>query len=203
MTIDECAQAAQSQNLAYFGLEYASQCYGGSVLSSSSTALDASKCNMQCNGNTTEICGGPSALSLYNNTAYVKPYNPNPVNVPGHTGTQYNYMGCYSEGHGNFALGSDATYTALMTNNGSQTVEGCASYCFTNGYSYMGVEFGIQCFCNNAGVINNAALSTNPDAACNMGCPGNPAEICGGSGTLNIYHLASNSKRRGLRSLTW
>ncbi|KAI1617496.1 WSC domain-containing protein [Exophiala viscosa] len=203
MTVDECAQAAQSQNLAYFGLEFASQCYGGRVLSSSSTLLDASSCNMQCAGNSTETCGGPNALSLYNNTAYVKPYNPNPVDVSGNTGTQYSYMGCYLEGIGNRALGSTAKYTSVQVNNGSLTVEWCASYCFANAYAYMGVEDNYQCFCNNAGPINNATLSTNPDADCDMGCAGNPKEICGGDSTLNIYHLASNSKRRGLRSLTW
>ncbi|KAK4945184.1 hypothetical protein LTR10_015610 [Elasticomyces elasticus] len=203
MTIDQCAQIAQSQNLAYFGLEYASQCLAGDVLNSSSTPLAASSCYMQCAGNTTEVCGGPNAISLYNNTAYVKPYNPNPVNVPNHAGSQYNYLGCYSEGIGQRALSSNAQYTAAMTVNDSLTVEGCASYCYTNGFNYMGMEIGIQCFCNNAGPINSAAISPNGDASCNIVCAGNPTENCGGNNFLNIYKLASNSKRRGLRSLTW
>lgn len=199
MTIDQCAQAAQAQNLAYFGLEFASQCLAGSVLNANSKPIAASTCSMQCAGNTTEVCGGQNAISLYNNTQYVTPYNPNPVNVPGHAGTQYNYVGCYSEPPNNRALGQNGVFGSLMTTNASLTVEGCAAYCFTNGYTYMGVEDQIQCFCNGAGPINGATISAGGDADCNIVCPGNPQENCGGAGKLNVYKLKSNSKRR----VTW
>ncbi|KAK7902952.1 hypothetical protein LTR67_002598 [Exophiala xenobiotica] len=201
MTIDQCAFAAQAMNLEYFGLEYASQCLGGSVLNSASTILASNKCNMACAGNSTQTCGGSNAISLYNNTLYVKPTNPNPVNVPNQSGSQYGYVGCYSEPLGARVLGSNAQFGSSQTTTATLTVEVCAAYCFAKGYAWMGVEAGNQCFCNGAGVINGAVLSPGGDADCNMGCVGNYTENCGGNAKINVYHLMSGSKRRARR--TW
>jgi hypothetical protein len=173
------------------------------VISSASTILAANKCDMACAGNSSETCGGPNAISLYNNSLWVKPYNPNPVNVTGQPGSQYGYVGCYSEGTGARALGSTAQFGSYATTSGTLTVEACAALCFANGYSWMGVEDGNQCFCNSAGVINGATLSSGGDADCAIQCAGNPQENCGGSSKLNVYQLKSGSKRRGLRFRTW
>ncbi len=201
MTIDQCALTAQALNLAYFGLEYSTQCLAGSVLNSASTVLASNKCNMACAGNSTQTCGGPNAISLYNNTLYVKPTNPNPVNVPNQSGSQYGYVGCYSEPSGARALGSTAQFGSSAPTITSLTVELCAAYCFAKGYAWMGVENGNQCFCNGAGVINGAVLSPGGDADCNVGCQGNYRENCGGNAKINVYHLISGSKRRARR--TW
>ena len=224
MTVDLCAQKAQALNLAYFGLEYASQCLAGSVLSPASTPLPspASHCSMKCAGNSSETCGGSNVISLYNNTQYIKPYNPNPVNVPNQPGSQYRYLGCYTEGTGARALGSTSTMgSAALPATTSLTVETCAAYCFSKGYSYMGVEDANLCFCNAAGPINSATLSAGGDADCNMTCAGNATEWCGAANTLNVYRLksasarfagstgggsnstAERSKKRGLRFRTW
>lgn len=203
MTVDQCAQTAQQLNLQYFGLEYASQCLGGSVINAASTVLDASKCNKACAGNGSETCGGANAISLYNNTLFVLPYNPNPANVPNQPGSQYRYVGCYAEPAGARALSSNAQFGAFTTTSASLSVEACAALCFAKGYAWMGVENGNQCFCNGAGVINGAVLSARGDADCNTTCAGNPQENCGGSARLNVYQLTSSSKRRGLRFRTW
>ncbi|EXJ86553.1 hypothetical protein A1O3_03506 [Capronia epimyces CBS 606.96] len=195
MTVDLCAKTAQSLNLQFFGLEYASQCLAGSTLDSRSAVLASSKCSMACAGNVTQTCGGSSAISLYNNTMYVKPFNPNPANVPNQPGTQYGYIGCYSEPTGARALGSTANYGAYTTTSAALTVEACAALCFAKGYAWMGVENGNQCFCNGAGLINGAVRSPGGDADCAVTCAGNPQENCGGSAKLNVYQLKTGSAR--------
>ncbi|KAL2393243.1 hypothetical protein ABEF93_001754 [Exophiala dermatitidis] len=216
MSIDLCAQTAQSLNLQYFGLEYSSQCLAGSTLDPRSTVIASSKCNMACAGNNKQTCGGSSAISLYNNTQYVKPYNPNPVSVPNQPGLQYGYVGCYAEPAGARALGSTATYGAYTTTSNTLTVEACAALCFAKGYPWMGVENGNQCFCNGAGLINGAAKSAGGDADCAVTCLGDPKENCGGVAKLNVYQVKSGAGgakyagasrsldlKRGWRFKTW
>jgi hypothetical protein len=197
MTIDTCAALAQAANLQFFGLEYSSQCLGGSTIRAESSILAASKCNMKCSGDTTQTCGGSNAISLYNNTLYVKPTNPNPVNVPNQPGQTYAYTGCFSEPTGARALGSTAQFGSYATSSNSMTVEACAALCFAKGYAYMGVENGKECYCNGAGVINGAALSAGGDADCSTTCGGNPRENCGGLAKINVYQMKTGSARFG------
>lgn len=207
MTVDSCAQQAQALNLQYFGLEYASQCLAGSTINPSSSVLASSKCSMSCSGNSTQTCGGPNAISLYNNTLYVKPYNPNSASVPNQPGSSYGYVGCYSEPSAARALASTSNFGSFATTSTTLTVEACAALCFSKGYPWMGVENGNQCFCNGAGPVNGAALSAGGDADCATTCAGNPKENCGGSAKLNVYQLKSGTGARvgsrGLRFRNW
>ncbi|KAJ8127536.1 hypothetical protein O1611_g6100 [Lasiodiplodia mahajangana] len=56
MTTETCLQACLAGGFPFAGTEYGN----GTDL-----ATDASTCNMACNGNSSEICGGPARLSLY------------------------------------------------------------------------------------------------------------------------------------------
>lgn len=190
MTIDQCALTAQSLNLQYFGLEYASQCLAGSTINAGSSVIDPKNCNKPCSGNGQQICGGANAISLYRNSLFTPPVSPDPVLVSGQSNIQYKYQGCYTEGTGARALGSTAQQTSSATTNSSLTVEGCAADCYSKDYAWMGVENGNQCFCNAAGIINNAVLSSGGDADCSTTCVGNPREFCGAPSKLNVYHLS-------------
>jgi len=62
------------------------------------------------------------------------------------------------------------------------TLDKCAAYC--SKYAFFGVEYGQECFCGNA-LLNN---SRNQSASsCNVACPGNATELCGGGNRLNLY----------------
>jgi WSC domain len=188
ISVSVCAAIAQQQNLPFFGLEYATQCLYGNTLNSGSTILQAAKCYMPCNGNTRQICGGSNAISLYNNTLFVTPGNPNPVTAMG-LSIEYSYLGCYSEPPGARALGGNAqfdSYTSGVISN--LTVEYCALICVDRGFNYMGVENGNQCQCNGAGVINGATISAGGDGDCSTTCTGNGAEYCGANSKINVYH---------------
>lgn len=181
-----CAAYAQQLNLQYFYTEYYSECYAGNVLNSASVPISGSSCNTPCAGNAQQTCGGPNALTLWNNTLYTPAIHPSPVN--GSATVSYAYQGCYTEGNGARALGGNAQYQGATAPSSaiapsSMTVEACAGYCAANGYPYMGVENTNECYCNGAGVINGAVLGTG----CTMSCLGSPFELCGGSSRIDVY----------------
>ncbi|KAI0099658.1 WSC domain-containing protein [Nemania sp. FL0031] len=66
MTTETCLQACLAGGFPFAGTEYGGECYCGVVIGNGTDlATDASTCNMACNGNSSEICGGPARLSLY------------------------------------------------------------------------------------------------------------------------------------------
>jgi hypothetical protein len=76
------------------------------------------------------------------------------------------------------------------------TWELCASLC--TGYTYFGVEYGIECFCGNQINVTpgiSGEFTPNPTSKklrartglCNFPCQGNSEEICGGEGRINIF----------------
>jgi hypothetical protein len=88
-TVESCVSACQSQMFTIAGLEYAQECCRfthlrdgwrsliirihlwvgcGNEVNSPGTPISQSSCNQACTGDSTEVCGGPGALQLYNFT---------------------------------------------------------------------------------------------------------------------------------------
>lgn len=70
------------------------------------------------------------------------------------------------------------------------SVDSCAAYC--QDYKYYGTEFGSQCFCSNVlgtgtGVKRLDTLQDPRYSSCNYRCNGNFSQVCGGSGTINVF----------------
>lgn len=182
MTNDLCASHCISRNYALFGTEYSHECYCASSLATASTMKPQSECSQPCKGDPSQRCGGPSRLSLWNNTNYIPPRSPPSPN------DQFSYVGCFTEGRNGRALGSSTNNPAYAKSNGtSMTVEMCASICFDKGYNWMGLEYGQECYCNQDGPINNALKAPNGDRECNMLCKGDNTEFCGAGSRLNVY----------------
>jgi hypothetical protein len=62
----------------------------------------------------------------------------------------------------------------------------CAELC--QGFRYMGIQAGSQCFCDNAGGLESIA----PEADCNSECAGEPGTMCGGPWRNSVYELGSS-----------
>ncbi|KAL3284632.1 hypothetical protein HHI36_018786 [Cryptolaemus montrouzieri] len=60
----------------------------------------------------------------------------------------------------------------------------CMRLCLQSGFPYAGVEYSNECFC---GSDEPSFTKKLPDSSCNMKCPGNIHETCGGYYTLNIF----------------
>jgi hypothetical protein len=181
-SLELCAQRAADKNYRYFGLEYSSECYLGDSLSPASIPLPQSKCNMPCSGNKQQICGGSSAISLFNNTMYT-PRIPQKISLS-QSGFSFNYQGCYSD------QGSPRTLGAYSVSQSTNSVDICVQLCYSKGYAWAGVEYGSECYCSNSGT---GAATLKGYADCSKTCAGNVKQNCGGSMALQVYRLTTNS----------
>ncbi|XP_014272406.1 xylosyltransferase oxt isoform X2 [Halyomorpha halys] len=88
-------------------------------------------------------------------------------------------MGCYQDDKALRLL--TGFYQNLKTTNSPNT---CLDICTKGGFPYAGVQYGTECFC---GVSEPPSSARLPDSSCNMKCPLDPKQPCGGFYTVNIY----------------
>lgn len=60
-----CIELCQSKGFTFCGVEYGKECYGGYGILNGAQKADPASCNMPCNGNRTEKCGGSNRINLY------------------------------------------------------------------------------------------------------------------------------------------
>ncbi|KAK5406239.1 hypothetical protein LTR06_008594 [Exophiala xenobiotica] len=187
-TVAGCIQACQGY--LYAGVEYGGQCFCGNSLSTGAVSTTSTDCNMACNNNQTELCGGPSRLNMYihgNGTLPTStptagtgggntPVQPTGLAVPPAIGN-FSYVSCYTEATTGRAL------SAFTLADNSITLQTCASNCTQ--YRYFGVEYGRECYCGNTLAAGSAPAT---DGRCNMGCAGNSSVLCGGPSGLTLYN---------------
>lgn len=143
-----------------------------------------------------QTIGGSDRLSVYSTTTTTPPSPP--AHVP--TAGPYTRIGCYTEGNGTRAL-SGATKIDYSTT----TVETCATFCNTEGFAVMGVEYGgvsgasalfeldtdnkQECYCGSEASFAASGSVLAPETECNMLCAGSPSEFCGSGNRLDTYHI--------------
>lgn len=155
----------------------APQNYGG-------PALDGTVgCNMPCQGDNTQLCGGPSRLNVYQFNSSVLPAKP--AGPPKPAGVNYTailpftYQGCYTDD-----MQTGRALSNVKPDNDTLTVESCIAMCTADGYTIAGMEYAKQCFCDK--YLHNTPKLVN-DRECNMNCAGSSGEKCGAGGRLSIY----------------
>ena len=68
MTVEMCTGACSAKGYAIAGIEYGSQCFCGDSISTSSSVVADSQCEvMLCPGNAKEWCSAGSRLQVYTN----------------------------------------------------------------------------------------------------------------------------------------
>ncbi|CAG8469922.1 9923_t:CDS:2 [Dentiscutata erythropus] len=146
-------------------------------------------CNLKCVGNSSYICGGKDGYTVYDALTSISSYSAPTIDINKKLEIIHNlnknvrYKGCYK----------DSPYCNQRFLNGtseevsSMTIESCLTYCWQKNYTYMGLEIGSQCFCDND-YDNLTRLSVEE---CSFSCEGNNSEICGGPLAISIYN-ASN-----------
>ena len=72
--------------------------------------------------------------------------------------------------------------------NPALTIESCTQLCAGLGYSVAGLEYSVQCFCDDS-IVDGGTLTANAD--CAMTCGGSSTEICGGPNLMSIYAIGS------------
>lgn len=199
MSVALCTAACEAAGFLLAGVEYAGECFCGNAIANGG-AYAGEGCNMLCNGNASEYCGGPNRLNVYNfhNQAWI----PHPsatyttssavstatatVSGPVPTGTGpvqpeivdgWYFYGCQSEATGIRAL-SKKTFAA-----DTMTLEACAAFC--TGYKYWGTEYARECYCGDA--FEQGSVE-RPVSECNFPCMGAPTtQLCGAGDRLSVY----------------
>jgi hypothetical protein len=177
MTISSCLNYCGSKGFAFAGLEYGSQCFCDDR--NVATALPAASCNMPCSGGPSITCGGPSAIAVYTNPKY--------ATTATKSNSVYARQGCYQEVSGRALTGPSKVDPKM-------TIDMCTSFCQTQAtaknvatYKYAAIEYGTECYCSST--LSNGASLQKYSTQCNMACPGNSAQNCGGANALNLFSL--------------
>ncbi|KAI0925387.1 hypothetical protein AcV7_005644 [Taiwanofungus camphoratus] len=198
VSVETCTEACYNDGYPLAGLEYADQCFCGLEFDNGGVPIPLSDCTMPCAGNSSEFCGGPNALDVYNYTGTLPngPTNPGGGGGGGGGGSStpvypvtsglpspWEYAGCYV----------DNAYGRVMSNelpdNQNLTVESCIANCTAENYTLAGLEYSVQCFCTDT-LVNGAVQAAESD--CNMGCGANATEACGGPNRLSVYTATGN-----------
>jgi hypothetical protein len=202
LTIEKCLASCAAAGFVYAGMEYSEECHCGNTFSNGGgPAPDGNAgCTWTCNGNTTELCGGNSRLSMYeyinaagvvasataaatSTTATPTASVPSSTTIPVTLPTGWSYAGCYVDG------AQGRIFSTQEPDSSSNTIESCIATCSSLGYTIAGLEYSSQCFCDN--FIRNAGALAASDSACAMTCSGNSGEICGGPDLLSVYSIGT------------
>ncbi|GFZ47912.1 hypothetical protein JCM24511_05659 [Saitozyma sp. JCM 24511] len=199
-SVEACTAACYAAGYNYAGMEYADECYCDSAIRNSGASIPESSCNMACNGNSTEICGGPNALSLYHYNGTVPPPTGGGAPGGGTTGTvspvtsglptPWKYAGCYIDNANGRILSVE------QPDNSNLTIQSCIATCSAANYTLAAGEYGVQCFCGNAIVQGGKLASADTD--CAMACGGNATEACGGPNRMSVYSSTANITMYGV-----
>jgi hypothetical protein len=65
MTIEQCVSGCQARGYSKAGAEYSTQCFCDAVVGSGGALVGDGQCNMVCGGDSKELGGGSSRLSVY------------------------------------------------------------------------------------------------------------------------------------------
>ncbi|KAK3671659.1 fungal class II heme-containing peroxidase [Recurvomyces mirabilis] len=179
-TVETCTSYCAANNFAVAGVEYSSECYCDYALPAGVTKEPETDCSMTCAGNSSETCGGPNRLSVYTTGAAIS----GPSTNPGPNG--WTFVSCYTDSVNARTLNTAQDVAAGAS---GMSVSQCTAACKLGGYSYAGLEYGQQCFCDST-IRSTGSKATG---GCDMLCAGNGSEYCGGSDRLNIYQTTVSS----------
>ena len=212
-TNEACVATCAAAGYTIAGTEYSVQCFcGNAIFNGGALAAQQTDCNDACSGNSKEMCGGGSRMSLYSigtPQAYQAP-GPQTSGLP----AGWFYKGCLQDNTlSNEDVNAQSTQKETLStlpwkvsDNSNNTIIGCIEQCQTYGYNAAGLEYGSQCFCGdqqNVLVASVPNTSTDPDDAqfftyatppqivadsqCNVLCTGAPQYMCGAGNLLSYY----------------
>ncbi|KAK3302010.1 WSC domain-containing protein [Chaetomium strumarium] len=171
MTVEKCVAECKGNGYRYAGLVYYGVCYCGQTVNG--PKVDEAQCNLPCNGNSTETCGGNGIFSVYQDPTFLP--------VEDVTIEDYHPLGCWSD---DSSMGRALVYRQDKVDGASLTTEKCLQACRDGGFPFAGTEFGGECYC---GVVIGNGTAAAPAGDCNIPCNGDSSQTCGGRSRLNLF----------------
>jgi hypothetical protein len=134
-----CTAACQAAGYSVAGMEFGDECYCGSSISAGNQGpLLEAACTMSCSSNSSQICGGPSRISVFSIGNVT--IDTTPVSPPS-TGN-YTYQGCWTDTGARVLQG-------VQSSTNDMTVEKCGAFCAAAGTNAFGVEYANREYCSN------------------------------------------------------
>ncbi|WIA41533.1 hypothetical protein OEZ86_008903 [Tetradesmus obliquus] len=198
MTVDRCAQLAYSAGWAYFGLQYAAECYVGNNLTEAQKFGLATNCDSVCNSPTVNpvgTCGGGLANSLY-----ALPPQPEggpapppgsgagtpPAGTPPSPVTTLNVtaLGCWKD-----EFPPTGRALTLLLASLTMSVEQCTQLAWSRGYAVAALQYSEECYAStNETRATRFGPATNCDSPC-RNATADPPGSCGGGLANSLYRL--------------
>lgn len=169
MTGELCIDFCAKMGYPVAGTEYSTECYCGLDTPPQSTT----GCNMGCAGDTSQACGGPGTITVYENPSLMPRTNPG--------NDCWRSIGCYADSTSSRTL---ERRVSVPGGDANANIDTCTATCTDQGFSYAGLEYGAECWCGNA-----LADSASSSMGCDMPCKGDTHSFCGGRDALNIYEI--------------
>ncbi len=121
----------------------------------------------------------PGCVKFYTRGGGVTPTVP-PAPAPPSSAAAY--KGCFEDR-------SERDLSGPRTSSDSMTISTCRSFCRTQGYTYAGLQYAAECFCD----YDYGAYARVGDGECSMSCRGNGAERCGNAWRNSVYSTAEDA----------
>jgi hypothetical protein len=188
MSVSQCNYRCWVDGYILSGVEFAHECWCDHALNGEyHVKVPESECNMICAGDNTETCGGANRIAIYEYSITPALKTGTPIFASPTLAARsvdikslYTAIGCYEDSKSSRILGK---YIVPSGTAQDMTVEICVTACYDSGLPYAGLEYGQECFCDTS--MQNQV--TTYDTDCNMVCPGDSGETCGGDLRINIY----------------
>ncbi|XP_053398178.1 uncharacterized protein LOC128556635 [Mercenaria mercenaria] len=176
----------------YAGTEFATECFCGNKHKDYEKTPD-SECNMTCSGNVNEEGNEiTTEQQLTNQTTQPTSAGNRTFNVKS-LQDPVGYIGCYKDDKMSNWLSYQRVLHTKLEYPDLNCAAKCKEECKKMGFRYAGTESGEECFCGNE--INQNPDKV-PDTECNVPCPGQKDENCGGYWLISIYDTSKTMKDR-------
>ncbi|KAL1646012.1 hypothetical protein SLS58_003432 [Diplodia intermedia] len=177
-----CDATANCKGVSYTGGANGGPCYLKSAVGSSSTNAGVWGAQLVAKGSAASSSAAASSTAGPTGSASsstTRPASSSTARAPSASvPAGWELKGCYVDSVNARAMNN------LQPDDADQTVESCVNTCIGLGYSVAGMEYGVQCFCDNY-LRNGASEADSGD--CSMACPGDSSEKCGAGDRLSIW----------------
>ncbi|CAJ2501542.1 Uu.00g043950.m01.CDS01 [Anthostomella pinea] len=182
LTQQSCAELCDSNGYTVSGTEYYTQCFCSNAIYNGGVAgKDTTKCSTPCSGDSTQMCGGPSYLSVVSKGT-PQTFQPPAPQKDGLNGT-WTYQGCVEDN-----IDQTRTLPWKIELIGTNTPEQCLGMCAEFGYAAGGMEYGEECYCGDPSDVVASTAQIKPESECAIVCAGNASVICGDGNRLSMYY---------------
>ncbi|KAJ7688306.1 hypothetical protein B0H17DRAFT_1069009 [Mycena rosella] len=172
-TVEACLDACLVDDYALAGLEDGHECYCGNAILYDYPQPPT--CTFPCAGNSSELCGGPESLTLYQNADM--PFTVGNASLLSTYGL-WGFWGCVEESGRLLANGPKVPIPTE-----EMSVERCTDGCAAASFHTAGLERG-QVWYDHCGNITTpwpSGWESTSLVECNLPCLGNATEFCGGT----------------------